>query len=1178
MVKNKHLFLLLTLLLFCAGAFGQGKRVTVVFKNVEATTALRQIEKQSGMKMQYSIKDMNFRVTYSARNAEPVKVVKDIVGIHGFTVSTEGKYIMIHRNTKTIFVLSGHTRNISGYVRDESEEPLVGVPIYIDETKVRAVTDANGFYTFRIPVEQTVLKFSYVGHEAEYVTIVKGEKDVNRNVVLKSVLQLSEVVVTGYQTMSKRESASAISTIKAEDIMVDGVSSIDQMLQGRIPGMAVMNTSGEPSATPKIRIRGNATINGSKSPVWVVDGVIVEQDVPFSASDINSEDAQYLIGNAISGLNPQDIETITVLKDASATAIYGVRAANGVIIITTKRGKVGKPQITYNGGITLNTRPSYNDFDLMNSQQRVAFSKTLVDAGFPSNRVPVGETYEGYYEKLLGKSISQEEFSDAVILMQTRNTDWFGYLFRNNITHSHTASISGGSERLRYYMSAGYSDVQGSSVNSESERLNVMTRVDGQINKIVSFEARLSYSNTTNVGYHSSINPFTYAYQTSRTIPLYNDDGSYHKIYQAGGYSGTEEISYNVMEELNNTGQKSLMENIDAMLNINIKILPFLTYQGTFSYASANTSTRNWATDQSYYIGANYRMYDYGRYTQYDPEYMNSQLPYGGILETSRIRNHGYTIRNQIQLRQIFANVHSVDLIGGTEARRNAYDGVSQTGYGWTPEYGEKFNAVMTDSYVYRYLQNRSNDPKITNSFTQVASFYGIASYSFDNRYVFNFNIRSDGSNKFGSNPKYRWLPTFSFALRWNMKNESFLKNKKWVDELSLRGSYGIQGNISDNDSPKMVLQVGDRDYVVGLPTASIYRYANPDLRWEKTHSWNAAIDFSFLKGRIRGGLDIYGRHTKDLIISKSIRSSYGTQSMDYNVGKMNNNGMEGFVNIGVLKNRDWEWRMGFNFSRNINEIIYANNEEFGTSEIIDRMLAGNMAVEGAPIGSIYAYRFAQLNQDNGYPMFYTKDGRMSVRGTKEDMELVRVGSIFPKLTGGFDTQLNYKSISLSLNFAYSVGSVSRLPNYYNGRSVDPTSNVSAEWLESWHQTGDNTIYPSVFDSMRLNDYIATDEGAQYNTYDLARNGTVVLPTNMYNYSDIRVADADFLKLKLISLSYRLPAKITKTLMVQNMMLRLQVTNLFTIAEKKWRGLDPETRGAGIPQTRTYSLTANISL
>lgn len=1160
----------------CRAAMPADTKMSINVSSVPVEQVLKEIHNKAKIDFVYDAElSKNWpKVSLHVNNKSAEEIIRQLSGMLNCNYTIKGNIV-----TLTQQQMSGKDRIVRGVVRDDAGTLLIGVPVCIGESRVCTVTDEDGFYTFKIPVERTTLKFTYVGMETKYVTIPAGSTTVTQNVTMQSGQQLDEVVVTGYQTMSKRESASSIYSVKAEDIMIEGAANIDQMLQGRVPGMAVMMTSGEPSATPKIRIRGNATINGNKSPVWVVDGVILEQDVPFSASEINSEDAEYLIGNAISGINPQDIETITVLKDASATAIYGVKAANGVIVITTKKGSTGRPIVTYNGDVTLNTRPSYRNYDIMNSQERVAFSKMLVERGLTSGRYPLGETYEGIYEQYLSKNLSPNEFAEAINTLQTRNTDWFKTLFRNNLTHTHTANISGGGNNVRYYFSAGFSDVQASARHSSSRKFNTLAKVDAKINSHIGVQAKMAYSTTFNRGYHSSINPFNYAYGTSRTLPVYNEDGTYYKIYRASNTVGSSQnIGYNVLEELENTGQDSHMDNFDALLALNIKIVKGLEYQGTFSWSQSNTNSRNWAEEQSYYIGANYRMYDFGLYTPYDAEYFDSRLPYGGILYQSNIRRTGYTLRNQLQYREMFG-AHHIDVIGGVEARRNAYKGVSVTGYGWTPDFGEKFNPVLTDKYQSGILNAGLTNPTNTNSFTQVASFYGIASYGYLERYILNFNIRSDGSNKFGSNPKYRWLPTYSFALKWNIDQEPFMKSLTWVDNLALRASYGIQGNISENSSPFLILQIGNRDKILSLPTSSFYRYPNPDLRWEKTHSWNAALDFSFLRGRIRGGFDIYSKRTKDLIINKTLAASNGTISMAYNAGKMNNRGFEGFVNVGIIKDKDWEWRVGVNFGRNVNEIIYANNEDLTNNEVQQAMLTGNMAIEGAPIGSLYAYHFAGINQETGLPMHYTKSGRSSLNGALLDMELVRVGSIFPKLSGGFDTQINYKSWSLGVNFAYNIGAVSRLPSYYtDGQyNADPQSNISREWLNCWKQPGDDTSYPGVYDYKLTSNYLASQAGSAYDTYDDTIGGTVIHPYQMYNQSDVRVISTDFLKLKMVSLSYSVPKRFLTPLHVSNLRLRLQATNLITFCNSNWHGLDPETSGVGIPQLPSYSMSINVS-
>ena len=417
------------------------KRISLEFKNERLADAFKKIEAASGYKFIFNYEDIFvYGVTGIIKNKTVTETLDEVIGKKPLVYKINGKFITIAlKPGSPEAAAKARLCQLDGVVIDENKQPLPGAHVIIEGTKWVTTTDINGAYSFLIENDASyTIRISYLGMEMKQVkvTVEKGiaNKKVSPIMLKESDATLNEVVITGYQVMNRRESASAVSSIKAADIMVQGVGSIDQMLQGTIPGMAVMNTSGEPSATPRIRIRGNATINGNKSPVWVVDGVILEQDVPFTASDINSEDAEYLIGNAISGVNPQDIESITVLKDASATAIYGVKAANGVIVVTTKKGKAGRPIITYNGNMTVNTRPSYSNYHLMNSQERVAFSKQLVDAGYTFGRVPYGPTYEASYEALMNKDITLDEFKTQVSDMQVRNTDWFDHLFRNSIT------------------------------------------------------------------------------------------------------------------------------------------------------------------------------------------------------------------------------------------------------------------------------------------------------------------------------------------------------------------------------------------------------------------------------------------------------------------------------------------------------------------------------------------------------------------------------------------------------------------------------------------------------------------------------------------------------------------------------------------------------------------------
>ena len=1169
-VMKMMCFLMFVLLVQVRGdVVAQNQVVSVDMKNCSVEEFLREIKEQTGIRFMYKSEYVEAipRFDVHAKERQVLALLDEVFAGKGIKCLYDNGVIVL---TKVQQQKGPEEVVIKGVVKDEREQPLPGVTVLIKGTTIGVATDSKGEFSLTtVKQDSLTLLFSFIGMKSREVKWT-GQK------MLHVVLQddshdMEEVVVTGYQTISRRESASAISTVKAKDIMVQGVGSIDQMLQGRIPGMMVLNTSGEPSATPKIRIRGNATINGNKSPVWVVDGVILEQDVPFTASDINSEDAEYLIGNAIAGLNPQDIETITVLKDASATAIYGVKAANGVIVITTKKGVVGRPVISYNGNLTLNTRPSYKDYHRMNSQERVLFSRQLIESNMNFGRVPTGETYEAAYEQLMSKQISQAEFEQKVETLQRRNTDWFDLLFRSDVTHTHALNVSGGTEAVKYYVSAGYSNIEGAARGSDSEKFSTLAKVDVEYNEYLGFTAKIDYATTSNTGYSSVVNPFDYAYSTTRTMPAYNEDGSYYMSYRAAGSTGRDYIGYNILKELKNTGKSSKMDDFNALLALRLKLWKGLKYEGTFSWHTGNTNTRDWATAQSYKV-TEIRGYEYGAYTEYDPEFSDSRLPYGGMLTQGSTRKSGYTLRNMLSYSHLFG-VHDVSVSAGTEARRNEYKGVSTTGYGWVPEFGEMFSPVETSSYISTYGGNK---PTNTNSFTQVASFFGIASYCYDNRYVFNANIRSDGSNKFGSDPKYRWLPTYSFAVKWIASNESFLENAKWINNLSFRGSYGIQGNIHESATPYLIVTVGDRDGVTGLPISKISKLPNPDLRWEKTKSWNAAVDFALFDGRVKGGFDIYRKNTSDLIMSKQVAASTGQNVLYYNAGKMVNKGFEGFVNLGLVNNRDWDWRFGFNFGRNVNEITLANRDDLSEATVVDQMLAGTLAVEGQPIGSMYAYRFAGINQDNGYPLFYAKNGQKVHRALRQDLELVHCGSIFPKLSGGFDTQVTFKKVlSLSLNFAYSTGSVSRLPKFYDSSTIDPLTNLSDEWLKCWKQAGDNTIYPAPYNSTDMKNYLATETGSVYDISEgISGNSD---PYNLYNDCDIRVAKADFLKLKMVALSYSVPQNVLDFLHISSMLVRFQVTNLFTIADKKWKGLDPETNGANIPALPTYSFGINVS-
>ena len=1070
----------------------------------------------------------------------------------------------------SVFLLTGSVYaqeiSVNGKVLDESNEPFIGATVRLKSNPAKGtVTGLDGTFTIRAKRGE-ILIISYIGCCTEEV---KAAPTVVVHLRHDDAL-LDEVVVTGYQTVSRRESAAAISTVKMSEIITPEAMSVDQMLQGKIPGVSVMSTSGEPSAIPTIRIRGNSTINGNKAPVWVVDGVIMSDIVPFTASDLNSPDAAYLIGNNISGISPQDIESISVLKDASATAIYGVKAANGVIVITTKKGKASAPVVSYDLNMGVSTAPTYDRFDRMNSQERVQLSKDIYDARLQYPRVPTGESYEGALQKLLGKQITQEEFATLVGRYETMNTDWFDALFSEALTQNHSVSVSGGSDRVRYYSSLSYSDSPGIAKESYSHRFTGLGRLSVAINKIFDVDLKLEISNQSNRGF-STLNPFRYAFDTARSIPLYNEDGSRYFYSRSNAFN---DVTYNVLNELENTGMKSNSRRMGGVLNLKARILPGLTYNGTISHYWNQNRNYRWATDHSYEVGA-IRGYDYGAWQRGEERYEKSALPLGGTYSEANTSNRSYTLRNTLNYIQAFEDVHEVNLFAGIEARSDKYDGLSQLFYGWDPTYGQTVSPVYTKEYIRR-LENGFFTPSITRKVTQVASYFGSASYTYDNRYVINANIRSDGANKFGSNPKYRWLPTWSVAGKWIVSNEQFMENVNFIDHLSFRGSYGLQGNIHDDATPFLIARMGAIDNISDQRLGRIERLPNPDLRWEKTKSYNIGVDFAMLEQRLTFTLDYYRKNTSDLITDMAVSPSTGRSYMFMNAGDAVNQGFEGVVRWDVLRGKLFDWNVSFNVSHNTNEIKHAYDAKLTDTEKYQKMLEGNVATVGQPLGTIYSFRYAGLSKENGFPLFYAKDGRKVHQGDYEAMELVPSGSIYPDFSGGFDTRLTYKkNLSLSVGFSYQVGGVRRLPSVYNGvrQAFDPTANVSREFNNRWRKPGDEATaaMPALYDTRIANNF----PEELMALHDAGRDSDVYM-VDMFDKSDARIAKSDFLRLRNVTLSYRLPAAWISTLKIEGCSLRLQGSNLFVWKSSKWNGLDPESAYANMPIMPSYNFSVNL--
>lgn len=1082
-------------------------------------------------------------------------------------------------------VMAQKVRVVTGHVYDPGKEALVGVTVAVKgSTSGGAITDENGRYMILVPNESgTFIVFSSIGFEKKEVAV--GDKKVIDVTMTEKSAYLDEVVVTGYQNVNRRELASAVSQIEMDEIKLSDKFSIDQMLAGQVAGMSVTTTGGGPSATPKIRIRGTSSLYGNTAPLWVLDGIILDDNsVNWDASgnlDPLAEDAQYLVGNAIAGVNPNDIESITVLKDASATAIYGVQAANGVIVVTTKKGRNGPAQVTYNGSVSINQRENYRRLYLMDAGERVQLSKDLLDSRLSYTRKDFNLGYEMLKAQYDAKKLTRSQFDAAVTEMIDRNTDWFDLLFRNAVTQNHTLSLSGGNESTTYYSSVGASISQGTAREEVSKRYTATLKVNSWISPKVYIGFQLNGSITDNQGYHSSFNPDSYARETARTIPAYNADGSlfFYRPYESFSTSNmaNQTYAFNALHESQTTGNYADLASLTGLMNFVWKIYDGLRYEMTGSYVYNATKTTTWAQEDSYYVNQ-LRGYVFDELEFGSSFWNESVIPQGGVLSKSEATKTTLDIRNTLSYSKDFKG-HLVSALATSEIRSVITDGFSGTHYGWMPERGQVISPSYTDAYIVD-LKNGAFTPVITDNRANTVSWIFSGIYSYKDKYTLNANVRMDGSNQFGENPKYRFLPIWSVAGKYALTNEAFMKTyEDWLSYLALRLSYGIQGNVDKGTSPDLVMQIGSIDSNTGMATSTVAYWPNEDLRWEKTTQYNVGLDFSFLLDRITATVDFYKKVGTDMIVNKTISAVNGYTIRKINGGNVNNSGVELAVKFTPLQTKDMRLVIGFVHSYNKNELIKANDETNNTRE---NMLSGSALIEGEALGTIYSYPFAGLDHETGLPVFYDKKGNTSATWLsktyknytlyEDEIELVKSGVVSPPHTGGINLEYRWKEWILRGSFTYSLGAVNRLPFIYGDYDsvFDPEKNVTREILNRWREPGDelHTNIPALYD-----DNTYTNLGVR----PMRANVDHIYGTSMYDYSTARVCSTNNLRLRSLSLSYIFNKKMLKKMHLSNFQISAQANNLFIIADKRWHGFDPEqgsSANSSIP--RTYSLSVTI--
>ncbi len=1058
---------------------------------------------------------------------------------------------------------TGQSRIVTGTVTDETGEPLPGVSVMVTDFRgLGTATDANGRFTLRtVPSTAKTLTVSFIGMKTKVVNISHKSMHI---VLAEDKKALSDVVVNGYQQIDRRNLTSSTYSVDMKDIYVPGTANLDQMLEGKIPDLAIQTNSGEINSTTRLRVRGTSTLIGNREPLWVLDGIILTDPIELSADVLNDPDYVNRIGNAIAGINPQDIERIDVLKDAAATALYGTRAANGIICITTKSGRVGRPIVSYNYQATYRRRPRYTDrkIDLMNSADRVSFSQYLAENHYkyPSNMPRVG--YEWLLEQLYTRMITQEEFNEQVDELAMQNTDWFKILDHDSFSQDHSVNVSGGSDRIRYYTSFGFTDQDDVIKNTTNKRYTGMAKINVKLNDKLDLEVNANgYVNDRkyNAG---SVNPTNYAYNTSRTIPAYNADGSYY-YYQV---SGSEEwLNYNILNELDNSYTKQHVQNIIATANLRWRPTDWLDFSWTLSGNASSSDLNTWYGEKSYYI-AELRRTNYGE----DPS-TKATAPYGGELSTSTTRNTGYTSRWQGNLNKYFGKdrQHMINFSLGVEASSTKSKGYSRTERGYFKDRGETF---MTDIDLTNFASYRSwlagNVATLTDGLSNMLSAYATLTYAYKELFTLNANGRYDGSNKFGSRSNEKVLPIWSVSGNANLMNIFRLNHTEWLDNLMLKASYGEQGNMLDGQMPVMTLKKGSLNSYYNEFESTVNSFANPDLRWEKTRSANFGLESSFFNGRLQIGAEFYLKKTVDAFLTKTISDVNGYNSYVVNSGTITNRGFNITWSTTPVKLKNFYWILSGNASKVWNKVQTAPGAE--TYELSD-FLNGTAVVQGKPVGTFFSYKFLGLSPVDGGPIFDDQEEQQidweSLSNYETYTKLLKAtGKREYDFTGSFVNTFTYKHWRLGVTCAYGVGADTRLfkvmNQYLTGYSSE--QNVNNALLHHWSKPGDEntTVIPSLLSS-------GSDNYYYYNWHYSYSNGNIAEMTpggdistySMYDYGDMRVVSADYLKLSQVTLTYEFDQKVLDKLSLSRLAITASGSNLYTWCDKKLKGQTPTQGG-----------------
>ncbi len=1087
-------------------------------------------------------------------------------------------------------------RTVRGVViSSEDNETVIGASIVVvEEPSIGVSTDIDGRFSLSLPASAKKLRVSFVGMKSVEVPIRDGEM----RILLESDSQLiTEVVVTGMTRVDKRLFTGAATKIDSEKSKMDGMADAARALDGKAAGVSVQNVSGTFGSAPKIRVRGATSIFGASKPLWVVDGVVMDDVVDIDASSLASGDANTLISSAIAGLNPDDIESFQVLKDGSATSIYGARAMAGVIVVTTKKGSAGVSKVSYTGEYSYRLKPSYSDFNIMNSQRQMGVYLEMEDKGWLNIADVSNAASSGVYGKMWelvnnGTLLNSLEARRAYLAQsEVRNTDWFGELFRSTIMHNHSVSLTTGSDKATMYASVSVLSDPGWTLQSKVNRytanlnstfnlhrklsLNVLANAALRKQRAPGTVAREANPVTGVVSRDFDINPYSYALNSSRTLA-------------PGEFYIRNYAPFNIFHELANNYLDLTV--VDLKFQGELKYKPIrgmeIALLADVKYSGSNTEhivTEYSNQAEAYRAMGTTTIRNNNKYLYTDPDKVYTEpvsvLPQGGFADRSEYSLLGWDTRLSGTYNTSFGarDQHIMSFFAGAEV--NSFDRYNRTDRVAGVVY-DMGGIQFMDPLFYKQLKEQGGEltTMMRNYYRNVALF-GNVTYSYEGKYTFNGTLRHEGSNKMGKSVNARWLPTWNTSAAWNVHEESWFKSLAPLSALTLKASYSLtadKGPASVTNSSIIVTSLTPWRYPASMQQIAleVASSENNQLTYEKKHELNIGFDAGLFDNRINLSFDWYRRNNFDLIGPTTTMGLDGQVTKMGNVASMRSSGVEFSVSSTNIKTKDFRWVTDWVYAYATNKVTKLNA---GGGTNVHRLVSGTgYARQGYPVGAIFSIPFAGLN-DEGLPTFINEDGIRTVgqidfQERQKTDYLKYEGSVDPKHFGSLGNTLSYKNWHLNLFLTYAFGNVVRLDPVF-ASEYDDFKAMPREFDNRWVRFGDEarTTVP----------VIASRDQVYRMSVQIPRQD-LAIAYSAYNYSTERVAKGDFVRLKEISLSYDFPQRWLKSLFVNSISLKLQASNIALLyADKRLNGQDPEFLNAGgvaTPLPRQFTMTLRVGI